>query len=79
MQLHNIKNLDVEIPLGHLVVVTGVSGSGKSTVARDVLYTNLKRCVGEHNGKKARAELVGCRAMRGVEHIDRVLKWTRPP
>ena len=79
VQLHNIKNLDVEIPLGHLVVVTGVSGSGKSTVARDVLYTNLKRCVGEHNGRKARAELVGCRAMRGIEHIDRVLEVDQTP
>jgi excinuclease ABC subunit A len=45
--LHNVSNLDIDVPLGRLVVVTGVSGSGKSTVARDVLFTNLKRLVGE--------------------------------
>ncbi len=54
--LHNVSNLDIELPLGRLVVVTGVSGSGKSTVARDVLYTNLKRLVGEEApGGRARA------------------------
>ena len=54
--LHNLRDVDVAIPLGRLVVVTGVSGSGKSTVARDVLYTNLKRLVGEEApGGRARA------------------------
>jgi excinuclease ABC subunit A len=47
--LHNVKALDIGIPLGRLVVITGVSGSGKSTVARDVLYTNLRRLLGEAN------------------------------
>ena len=42
--LHNVRGVDVRIPLGRLVVVTGVSGSGKSTVARDVLYANLSTC-----------------------------------
>ena len=45
--LHNLRGGDVHIPLGRLVVITGVSGSGKSTVARDVLYANLKRLLGE--------------------------------
>ncbi len=45
--LHNVDDVDVEVPLGRLVVITGVSGSGKSTVARDVLYTNLRRLVNE--------------------------------
>jgi excinuclease ABC subunit A len=54
--LHNVKGVDISIPLGRLVVVTGVSGSGKSTVARDVLFTNLKRLVGEEApGGRARA------------------------
>jgi excinuclease ABC subunit A len=48
--LHNIKGTDVGIPLGRLVVITGVSGSGKSTIARDVLYANLRRVLGEANG-----------------------------
>ncbi len=47
VSLHNVSNLDIDVPLGRLVVVTGVSGSGKSTVARDVLFTNLKRIIGE--------------------------------
>src|ERR1700721_3983017 len=48
--LHNVKGTDIGIPLGRLVVVTGVSGSGKSTVARDVLYSNLRHLLGEANG-----------------------------
>ncbi|MGH8298025.1 MAG: excinuclease ABC subunit UvrA [Steroidobacteraceae bacterium] len=47
VSLHNVRGADVRIPLGRLVVITGVSGSGKSTVARDVLYANLRRLLGE--------------------------------
>jgi len=65
------------------VVVTGVSGSGKSTVARDVLYANLKRLLAEHHpGRKRRrgaVRLVGCAAVEGLAHLERVLEVDQTP
>lgn len=89
VQLHNVSKTDVSIPLGRLVVVTGVSGSGKSTVARDVLYTNLRRLLSDGEkkkrkvrsprGKAAAPELIGCGAIRGIENVDRVLEVDQTP
>jgi excinuclease ABC subunit A len=53
VELHNVEGIDVRIPLGRLIVVTGVSGSGKSTVARDVLYENLRRLIGASEAARA--------------------------
>ncbi|HET9108385.1 MAG TPA: hypothetical protein VFN79_14485 [Steroidobacteraceae bacterium] len=82
--LHNVKGADVRIPLGRLVVITGVSGSGKSTVARDVLYANLRRQLGDAPrpaGKRRRGgpQLIGCSGLRGLERVDRVLEVDQTP
>ncbi len=83
--LHNIKDCEVSIPLGRLVVITGVSGSGKSTIARDVLYANLRRLLdgnarrGRAPKRAAAARLIGCGALTGMEHIDRVLEVDQTP
>ncbi|HEY1889878.1 MAG TPA: excinuclease ABC subunit UvrA [Steroidobacteraceae bacterium] len=89
VSLHNVRGADVRVPLGRLVVITGVSGSGKSTVARDVLYANLRRLLGEvgrgaANGTRPRRrttgpQLVGCAGMRGLEQVDRVLEVDQTP
>jgi excinuclease ABC subunit A len=84
--LHNIRGCDVRIPLGRLVVITGVSGSGKSTVARDVLYANLRGLLsGPPRSQHARrrrasaARAIGCAALSGLEHLDRVLEVDQTP
>ncbi len=82
VELHNIRRENISVPVGRLVVVTGVSGSGKSTVARDVLYTNLKRLVAKRPSKGGRAklpELAGVAAVHGTELIDRVLEVDQTP
>ena len=73
---NNLTDLDLRVPLGRLVVVTGVSGSGKSTLARDVLYFNLEHLLAR---SRRNVEPVGCRAIRGVEQVGRVLEVDQTP
>jgi excinuclease ABC subunit A len=69
---HNLKKLDVDLPLGLFTVLTGVSGSGKSTFAHDVLYLNLARKLGqEAEGEAAPIkDLKGSQHLGGVELVD---------
>ena len=85
--LHNLQGIDARIPLGRLTVVTGVSGSGKSTFARDVLLANLQAVVTLRNSGKAGALAAedrlaaptGCDAIEGTEPITRVLEVDQTP
>jgi excinuclease ABC subunit A len=69
---HNLKKLNVDLPLGLFTALTGVSGSGKSTFAHDVLYLNLARKLGqEADGDAAPIkELLGSQHLSGVELVD---------
>jgi excinuclease ABC subunit A len=71
---HNLKGIDVQIPLGCFVCVTGVSGSGKSTLVEDILYQRLAHEVskqatiwGKHDG------------IEGIEQIDKIINIDQSP
>ena len=71
---HNLKNVDVEVPLGMLTCVTGVSGSGKSTFVHDVLYAALKRAKGDWDRR------VGThRKLEGAEFVTDVVLVDQAP
>ncbi len=65
---HNLKNIDVDIPLGRLVCVAGVSGSGKSTLVHDVLYPALRRAQGKPTENPGRF-----RDLQGADLIEEVV------
>jgi excinuclease ABC subunit A len=71
---NNLKNIDVTIPLGKMVVITGVSGSGKSTLINDILYQQILKELndadvtpGEH------------RRIEGLQHLDKVINISQEP
>ncbi|MEW5975107.1 MAG: excinuclease ABC subunit UvrA [Acidobacteriota bacterium] len=71
---NNLKNLDVSFPLGLLTVVTGVSGSGKSSLVNDILYRALARRL-----YRATAEPGPFRELLGAELIDKVIEIDQSP
>jgi excinuclease ABC subunit A len=81
--LHNLRQVDARIPLGRLTVITGVSGSGKSSLARDVLLRNLKNLLPRgpraDRTRKSEVILTGCDAISGWQPISRVLEVDQTP
>ena len=71
---NNLKDIDVEIPLGTLTCVTGVSGSGKSSLVNQVLNRTL---LGKLN--HARTRPGACRCVEGIQHLDKVIDIDQSP
>ncbi|MCI6388772.1 MAG: excinuclease ABC subunit UvrA [Ruminococcus sp.] len=71
---NNLKNVDVEIPLGEFVCVTGVSGSGKSSLINEILYKKLANEL--NNAKKAVGKVDG---IDGIENLDKVINIDQSP
>jgi excinuclease ABC subunit A len=71
---HNLRDVDLRLPLGTFTAVTGVSGSGKSTLVTDVLYRGLAR---ELNGSR---EPVGAHdKLEGAQHVDKIVEIDQSP
>ena len=72
--LNNLKNIDVEIPLGKIVVLTGVSGSGKSTLMQDLIYQYAL-----HKLRKDKPKPQGVDEITGFENIDKIIAIDQSP
>ncbi len=71
---NNLKNIDVEIPLGLLVCVTGVSGSGKSSLINEVLYKTLRAELQDRSTRPGEAD-----GVEGIEHIRSIIHIDQSP
>jgi len=71
---HNLKGIDVSIPLGKLVCITGVSGSGKSTLMIEILYKALARELNRSKTKPGAHD-----GIKGLEHIDKIVNIDQSP
>ncbi|TXG76000.1 excinuclease ABC subunit UvrA [Patescibacteria group bacterium] len=71
---HNLKNIDVEIPLGQMVVVSGVSGSGKSTLVNDILAKELSARLMRANEVPGKHDDI-----EGIKHLDKAIVIDQSP
>lgn len=71
---NNLKNINVKFPLGTFICVTGVSGSGKSSLVNEILYKNVRNSVYKTKEKPGK-----CKQIKGIENIDKVIDITQAP
>ncbi len=82
--LHNLKNVDIEIPLDMMVAVTGVSGSGKSTLVHDILFKALEAAYkaepeAEEPGIAELRPVLACRRLEGTERVRQAVLVDQSP
>ena len=71
---HNLKGIDVRIPLGVMAVVTGVSGSGKSSLVNEIIYKTLQRDL-----NRAHTRPGACDGIDGIDQLDKVIAIDQSP
>ena len=71
---NNLKNIDVKIPAGKLVLVTGVSGSGKSSLVNEILYKGVSRVTNRTQERPGKF-----REIKGIENFDKVINIDQSP
>lgn len=74
--LHNIHNQNIDVPLGKMVAITGVSGSGKSTFLYEILYKNLQA---RFERKLRTAKVYNCASFTGTEYLQRAIMIDQSP
>jgi len=75
-KIFNIDNMNLEIPLGRLVTITGVSGSGKSSLMYEILYKNLRA---RYDRSFRTAQVFNCASFSGTEYLSRVILIDQSP
>ncbi len=75
-RIHNLRGVDLDVPLGLLCCVTGVSGSGKSTIVHQVLYRALQHSLGQTEGSDPTALY---RELSGTQHLNEVILVDQSP
>ena len=75
-KVFNIENMNVEIPLGKMISITGVSGSGKSSLMYEILYKNLQA---RYERKYRTAQIYNCASFTGTEYLSRAILIDQAP